>query len=501
MADQSEVIREYLMSLGFRVNTTEQKKFESALSSTTRTAVGAGAALVGVATAAVAAAAAFASSMEKLYYASQRSGTSIAHLQASAFAAKQVGVSGAEMQAAIDGMAKTLRNNPGMQSMLQAFGIPVKGRQMDDVAIDMVKAFRSMPPYLFKQLTGMFGMDEDTAFALARNVEKFERMKKLQLDASKELGYDADEAGKKSVAFDNQLDTTMMRLKLLKDVASDALLGPMTEALVLADKFIHKLSLAIHTSSNADEFIKKMTNDKAGAQTLISGLPGPIRLGAALLSAAPGAYRNSRDWLATHSPEDIRQAILHYGHGPDSYKHADGSTDPLPSGATNGSSGVDPIQKMFADLEEKYNLPEGTLDSLWQQESNRGTDPNMNSPTDGSSSRGHFQMIAATRASLGLNDPNDIASSADAAARLMHENLLASGGNVHEALKRWQGGYSDHFGDAANERYANQVEARIEQHMQINLTAPSPEVGATLIVNKIEKAKGNAIRDLQGAGQ
>lgn len=499
MAEQSEVIREYLMSLGFRVNTQEQKKFDTALTSTTKIAVGAGSALVGVAAAAIATAQAFANSMEKLYYASQRSGTSIANLQASAFAAKQVGVSGEAIQGAIDGMAKTLRSNPGLQSMLNAFGIPVKGRQMDDVVTDTIRAFRSMPPYLFKQLTSMFGIDEDTAFALARNLEKYEKMKALQKEAARDAGFDADAAGKRAVDYDNKLDETMMRLKLLKDVLSDSLLGPMNKAVDLANTFLITLTKAINQSHSTDEFMRKMTDGKVGTSALGGLIPGPVR---ALGAVGLGAWK-AKQWLGAHSFEEMRQSILHYGHGPND-RHADGSIDPLPSGATNGSAaapGVDATQKMFADLEEKYNLPEGTLDSLWQQESNRGTDPNMNSPTDGSSSRGHFQMIAATRASLGLDDPSDIAKSADAAARLMHENLVASGGDLHGALKRWQGGYSAHYGDAANERYANQVEARIEQHMQINLTAPSPEIGATLIVNKMEEAKGTALRDVGGNGQ
>lgn len=91
--------------------------------------------------------------------------------------------------------------------------------------------------------------------------------------------------------------------------------------------------------------------------------------------------------------------------------------------------------EMFRNLEAKNNLPFGTLDSMWQQESGRGK--NMLSPKG---AKGHFQFMDATAKQYGVTDPNDLAQSADGAARMMGELMRQSGESFPMALAKYNFG-------------------------------------------------------------
>jgi hypothetical protein len=77
--------------------------------------------------------------------------------------------------------------------------------------------------------------------------------------------------------------------------------------------------------------------------------------------------------------------------------------------------------ELFSRLEQQYGLPAGYLNRTWQIESSSGralANPRSNA-------RGHFQFMPATARAYGLTDPNDLAASADAAARLARDNMRA----------------------------------------------------------------------------
>ena len=77
--------------------------------------------------------------------------------------------------------------------------------------------------------------------------------------------------------------------------------------------------------------------------------------------------------------------------------------------------------ELFADLERKYNLPGGFLNRTWQIES--GSGKSLMNPQSGAA--GHFQFMPRTARQYGLENPNDLAQSAEAAARLAVDNRAA----------------------------------------------------------------------------
>ena len=75
-------------------------------------------------------------------------------------------------------------------------------------------------------------------------------------------------------------------------------------------------------------------------------------------------------------------------------------------------------QQLFSSLESKYKLPEGYLTRVYQLESSSG----KNLYNKDSGATGPFQFMPRTARSMGLQDPNDLAQSAEAAARLAAQN-------------------------------------------------------------------------------
>jgi hypothetical protein len=76
------------------------------------------------------------------------------------------------------------------------------------------------------------------------------------------------------------------------------------------------------------------------------------------------------------------------------------------------------LDPLFAETEQKYNLPSGTLKQIAQVESS--LNPNAKNPN--SSASGLFQFINSTARQYGLSDPFDPVASTDAAGRLAADN-------------------------------------------------------------------------------
>ncbi len=130
---------------------------------------------------------------------------------------------------------------------------------------------------------------------------------------------------------------------------------------------------------------------------------------------------------------------------------------------------------LFKSKEKQYGLPSGLLDSMWLQESGRGK--NMLSPAG---AKGHFQFMDATARQYGLKNPNDLAESADAAARMMRDLMRANGGDLKKSLAAYNWGQGNlnkkGLGSAPLEtrNYMTQVAGRVASstRQETNINGP-----------------------------
>lgn len=501
---QQEVIREYLMSLGFRVNTTQQRNFDNALRSTGKIAVGVGGALVGVAAAAAVMTQQFANSMEKLYYASRRSDSTAENLQSMSFGAKQIGISGEQMQASIEGMARSLRSNPGLQGVLKSFGVKVDGRDMSDVAKDAVRAFRQMPFYVGEKFANMFGMDSDTFLMMSQGLEKLEEMQALRKKMNEDAGVDVAKATEAGMEFNNQLSITKARLDVLQGALAIALLPTMKDLTEETGKWLTKLTIAVGASHSLGEF---WHNLGFGSSGMVDKGEQRAAMGEQEVIGDNGFLNKEANDTLTHWAD----AFFGIGHGGAAYGANRRRVGPgrglvpnygPPPGATSsasdGNGGVDPRQKLMGDLEEQYGLPEGILDSLWAQESGRGT--NMTSSTG---VVGHFQLTTPNRKAYGVTDPMDFDQEAKGAAAMLADLQKQYKYNLPEILTAWNAGGvgSEKRNTDEARNFAPQVMHRMDQYVQITIKSTDPHGAGVETARELERAKGNAMRDLQGAGQ
>jgi hypothetical protein len=114
----SSVIREFLVKLGFKADEQQLQNFEKGIDRATKAVVGLAAAIEVTAVAVAAGVARFASNLEALYFASIRTNTAAANLQAYDLAVQNFGGTAGEATASIEGLAAALRKNPGNEGVL-----------------------------------------------------------------------------------------------------------------------------------------------------------------------------------------------------------------------------------------------------------------------------------------------------------------------------------------------------------------------------------------------
>lgn len=146
---------------------------------------------------------------------------------------------------------------------------------------------------------------------------------------------------------------------------------------------------------------------------VLKGLAGTLGLGASLFLATDDLNANEDKELA---------------------RRRRGGAGPGQAASGMVGGGGDP-KSMFARLESQYGLPAGLLDSVWAQESGRGK--NMRSLAG---AKGHFQFMDATAKQYGVADPDDLAQSADGAARMLRDLIKQNGGSLPMALAAYNWG-------------------------------------------------------------
>jgi Transglycosylase SLT domain len=446
MADQN-ILREYLVSLGFKVNQTDQRKFGAGLQDLDKKAMFLGKSVLGVATAAQAMVGVFAVQMEKLYYASRRIGSSVGNLQALEFGGKNIGIGADQMRGAIEGMARALRSNPGLQGLLNSLGVQVTGRDMSDVMLDFVGQLKKMPPFLAQRYASMFGIDADTLFMLTDGLEKLKEAREVRKQMAAEMGVDSDKAAEAAKEYANQWRDILERVGLVKDAFAIALLPAMKEMAGVTVEVLKDWTKIANTWQGAGDFWQRL---KEGSTLVVADVekqlgagqkPGETkdqtrqRLFSDGLSKAGNAITNKArsiipDWMR---PANKRQTA------PDqatpSTSAPGGATPPAGQQSAPGT-GNETTAQMFARLEKRYGLPEGWLDRMWKKESGRGQ--NMYNAKSGA--KGHFQFMDATAKDEGLADPYDLKQSAEAAAKYSAKMMKMTGGDPRAAAAAYNWG-------------------------------------------------------------
>lgn len=184
----AETIREFLVSLGFKVDGGSEAKFSRSVEVATKGVIALGAAAVAASTAVTAAVTKIAAGFDELYYASQRTKASAENIKAIGYAVSQLGGSYQGAVASLEAFTQKLRSNPGYESLAKSIGVVTRenGRLRDttalmtDIARTLDRKYSGDKRYIALQYLEALGVDEATYEALksgdlARYTEEYRK--------------------------------------------------------------------------------------------------------------------------------------------------------------------------------------------------------------------------------------------------------------------------------------------------------------------------------------
>lgn len=247
MSGSSTVLKEFLVRLGYKVDATGERNFVDGVNKATKTVNSLGTALKVLAAGGAAAGVMawmqkMASSMEGLYFSSQRAGASAKNLQAFGYAAAQMGSSVEEARSAVQGFHQWMLNNPGSEMWLRQLGIGTRDkngklRDATDMLQDVGKKLATMPTYLQNQYGQLLGIPLNLRLALQQGMGGYlDDYRKMLAEA----GLDSDKAAKRSHEFMVQVRGLGGAFQVLGLKIASALMGDRGGGGAL-DRFRHLL--------------------------------------------------------------------------------------------------------------------------------------------------------------------------------------------------------------------------------------------------------------------
>ncbi|ENY9229149.1 transglycosylase SLT domain-containing protein [Escherichia coli] len=196
------------------------------------------------------------------------------------------------------------------------------------------------------------------------------------------------------------------------------------------------INAALDTAKDSNKTVKETANQIINANAVEMGNSAVRKIDSAIgQNSSSSSSRNT-----TGTGNDIQKAADTYNNGNLDVK--------VGSLGAEGKANLDKLAPYFAELENKYGLPEGTLYAIAATES--GGDPNAKSPLtrspDGKLSGGAlgmFQFTSIARKETGISEPDafDPVKSAEAAALLMSKYLKQANGDLNEAITAYNAGF------------------------------------------------------------
>ncbi|CAA2157074.1 hypothetical protein MBRA_02491 [Methylobacterium brachiatum] len=225
----AETIKDFLVSIGFSIDSSSERKFTDAIRSATLQADLLARGLEGAAVAIAKAVAQISAGFESVYYTAQRANTSVSSLRAMTYALSQLGTSAGSAQSSLSNFGRRLATDPGAESMLKAIGVRTRdasGKLRDTTKLfeEFGKVTQKMPTYVALGYAQQLGVDEDTMRAMREQPELLARLRHEQEEYARSIGMNQDEAARKGRDFMEslrrlQMVVTLVSEKILADLA------------------------------------------------------------------------------------------------------------------------------------------------------------------------------------------------------------------------------------------------------------------------------------------
>lgn len=225
----AETLKDFLISLGFKVDEAGARKFDAVVAGTTLKAIELGVKVEAAALSVVAFTAKIASGLDDLYWASQRTGATVEGIKQIGYAVSQVGGSVDGARGSLENLARFMRNNPGAEGFLNRLGVQTRDasgnmRDMATIFTGVGQRLSTMPYYRANQYAQMLGLDENTLMAMRRGIGQFSGEYTAM---AKAIGYNADVAAVSS----NKFMTSLRSFGLMAGMARDKIGSSLADGL------------------------------------------------------------------------------------------------------------------------------------------------------------------------------------------------------------------------------------------------------------------------------
>ena len=225
----AETLKDFLISLGFKVDEAGARKFDAVVAGTTLKAIELGIKVEATALSVVAFTAKIASGLDDLYWASQRTGATVEGIKQIGYAVSQVGGSVDGARGSLESLARFMRNNPGAEGFLNRLGVQTRDasgnmRDMATIFTGVGQRLSTMPYYRANQYAQMLGLDENTLMAMRRGIGQFSGEYTAM---AKAIGYNADVAAVSS----NKFMTSLRSFGLMAGMARDKIGSSLADGL------------------------------------------------------------------------------------------------------------------------------------------------------------------------------------------------------------------------------------------------------------------------------
>lgn len=233
MSGNADTIKDFLVSLGFDIDQAGANKFEAVLKGVTANVLKVGAVVEGAALSIVGFTTQIANGLDKIYWASQRTGASVQGIKALGYAASQTGASAESAMSSLEGLAVFMRSNPGAEGFLNRLGVQTRdasGKMRDTAAIftGVGQKLNNMPYYRAKQYAQMLGIDENTLMAMRRGMNGFTADYQSMLQKT---GFNADKAAVQSNKFMTSMRGLTSLFGIMRDKIGSNLAGGLAGSL------------------------------------------------------------------------------------------------------------------------------------------------------------------------------------------------------------------------------------------------------------------------------
>ena len=241
MATGADVLKEFVVAIGFKVDETSVRKFSQTFD---RVVTGLAAVAASVAAAGLAIANhvnKVSGNFEKMYYTAQRTGTTVRSLQEVQYAAQQIGVSADEVTGQINNLYMTMKRNPGTAGILAGIGVNVQETDSVKLYMDFLDKMQHLPDSTKIQMGDIFGQDAQTMLQIMRNPAQFRANIEKRRQMTEAAGIDPDEQARRAVEYQNKIRDLQEKMVILGGVIADKLLPHMDKLTDWVDHFLDTL--------------------------------------------------------------------------------------------------------------------------------------------------------------------------------------------------------------------------------------------------------------------